>query len=95
MTVSFRANVQVHAGETVALCTTGRQSLCESRRQRRRLTYRVRCEGRHPGHGRSMPAHDMFMLVEEVCVMTYPGEQEERERAGGVSRSLRRACSGE
>ena len=38
MTVSFLVNLTVHVRETVAVFTPERQSLLESRRQRRRLT---------------------------------------------------------
>ncbi len=38
MTVSFLVNLPVHVRETVAHFTPERQSLCESRRPRRRLT---------------------------------------------------------
>jgi hypothetical protein len=38
VTVSFLVNLQVHVRETVAHFTPERQSLFESRRQRRRLT---------------------------------------------------------
>jgi hypothetical protein len=39
MTVSFLVNGHVHVMETVSHCTPQRQSLSESRRQRRRLTH--------------------------------------------------------
>ena len=38
MTVSFLVNLPVHVRETVAYFLPERQSLCESRRHRRRLT---------------------------------------------------------
>gem|GEM_PF-5956663 len=42
MTVFSRVNGQVHVTKAIALCTTERHSLLESRRHRRRLTLRVR-----------------------------------------------------